>query len=83
MADTSFKHWITIFGWPKKLLSDNGLEFNNTLFRQMTNFLGIELSSGNRTAFHMQLKVLGVMGLQNDTVLLGQIMTKIVGETCC
>ena len=32
IVDRFFKHWIRIFGYSKKLLSDNGREFNNTLF---------------------------------------------------
>ena len=30
-----FKYWITIFGTPKRFLSDNGCEFNNETMRNM------------------------------------------------
>ena len=32
IVDRFFKHWIRTFGYSKKILSDNGREFNNTLF---------------------------------------------------
>ena len=43
IVDQFFINWIKIFGVPKKLLSDNGREFNNELFREMASLLGIEL----------------------------------------
>ena len=35
IVDTFIKHWIPIFGAPGKILSGNGGEFNNNLFREL------------------------------------------------
>ena len=43
IIDKVFKFWIALFGCPKKFLSDNGGEFNNTLFRDMSELLGIDV----------------------------------------
>ena len=32
IVDTFIKHWIAVFGAPGVILSDNGGEFNNSLF---------------------------------------------------
>ena len=29
IIDNVFKHWVTLFGCPKKIIADNGGEFNN------------------------------------------------------
>ena len=33
--DTFIKHWKAVFGAPDMILSDNGAEFNNSLFLNM------------------------------------------------
>ena len=38
-----FEMWIQYFGSPHKLMSDNGSEFNNGLFFEMSEMLGIEI----------------------------------------
>ena len=38
-----FKHWISLFGTPQKLLSDNGREFNNEKVRNMADLFGIKI----------------------------------------
>lgn len=38
-----FNSWITIFGAPRKIMSDNGLEFQNEEIRSMSDKLGIEM----------------------------------------
>ena len=43
IIENIFKHWISIFGCPKKFLSDNGGEFNNELFRNMAELLNVEV----------------------------------------
>ena len=40
-----FEHWIAIFGPPKMILSDNGLEFNNAAMRELGNLLNIEIKT--------------------------------------
>ena len=36
IVDTFIKHWIAVFEAPGVILSDNGGEFNNSLFLNMT-----------------------------------------------
>ena len=43
IIDKVFKFWIALFGCPKKFLSDNGGEFNNTLVRDMSELLGTDV----------------------------------------
>ena len=38
-----FTHWIAVFGCPIKFLSDNGGEYNNSLFRDMVELLNVEV----------------------------------------
>ena len=38
-----FTNWITIFGQPKKILSDNGCEFNNSIMRELGDKFGIKI----------------------------------------
>ena len=38
-----FKCWITLFGAPKKFLSDNGCEFNNSEFRTLGEKFNIKI----------------------------------------
>ena len=40
-----FKHWVSIFGAPNRLLSDNGNEFNNNVFRSMGELLNAEVQT--------------------------------------
>jgi transposase InsO family protein len=42
IIDSIFSMWITYFGAPRKFLSDNGGEFSNDSFREMTEKLNIE-----------------------------------------
>ena len=43
IADSSIKHWIVVFGAPGVILSDNGGEFNNSLFLNMGEQFNITL----------------------------------------
>ena len=45
IIDKIFKHWVALFGCPRKVLSDNGGEFNNELFRDMTQLLNTHVLS--------------------------------------
>ena len=38
-----FKHWISVFGAPRSILSDNGCEFQNKAMRELGDLLGIEI----------------------------------------
>ena len=38
-----FRNWISLFGAPKKLLSDNGLEFNNNDMRELGDLFGVKI----------------------------------------
>ena len=35
------EHWISLFGFPKKIVSDQGKEFDNQLFKQISTFSGM------------------------------------------
>ena len=39
IVDCIFKYWVSIFGCPKRILSDNGGEFNNELMRDLGELL--------------------------------------------
>lgn len=43
IIDAVMRYWIAIFGSPKKILTDNGGEFNNDEFRSMGENLNIEV----------------------------------------
>ena len=45
VIESVFKHWIALFGAPKKILSDNGSEFNDKVFRELGELLNIELKT--------------------------------------
>ena len=77
IVDKFFMNWIKIFGCPKKLLSDNGREFNNELFKEMASLLGVELLS---TAAESPWSN-GITERHN--ALIGTMMTKILEETKC
>ena len=43
IVDIFIKHWIAIFGAPEMIISDNGGEFNNTLFTNMAELFNINV----------------------------------------
>jgi transposase InsO family protein len=43
IVDRFIKHWIGIFGAPKKMFSDNGGEFENEQMKQLGHTFGIEI----------------------------------------
>ena len=45
IVDKLFKHWIVLFGPPRKFLCDNSGEFNNELLINLGEMLNIELRS--------------------------------------
>ena len=45
VIESVFKHWIALFGVLKQILSDNGSEFNNQVFRELGQLLNIEVKT--------------------------------------
>ena len=43
VIDSIMRHWVALFGSPKKILTDNGGEFNNNEFRSMGDNFNIEV----------------------------------------
>ena len=43
IIDAVMRHWVALFGSPKKILTDNGGEFNNNEFRSMGENFNIEM----------------------------------------
>ena len=43
IIDGVMRHWVALFGSPKKILTDNGGEFNNNEFRSMGENFNIEM----------------------------------------
>ena len=72
-----FTSWITIFGAPKKILSDNGCEFNNYLFREMGEGFNIKiLTTAAESPFSN-----GICERLNG--VLGNLVNKILHEAGC
>ena len=71
------KHWVRPFGCPGKLLSDNGREFNNDLFRELASLLNVELLS---TAAESPWSN-GITERHN--ALLEEMVKKVIEETGC
>ena len=42
IIDKLFQHWIAVFGCPRRFLGGNGGEFNNELFRNISELLNVE-----------------------------------------
>ena len=72
-----FVTWITIFGAPKQILSDNGGEFSNDDVRELSDIFCIELLS---TAAESPWSN-GICERLNGT--LGNIVSKIIEDTNC
>lgn len=84
------KYWISVHGAPKRILSDNGGEFDNSEFREMAEEFNIELvttpayspwSNGmlerhNQTLTDMLLKVKSDKSVDWDTALSWALMAK-------
>lgn len=51
-AENFVRHWFSLYGLPRKIISDRGPQFASDLFRAMLKRLGVE--SGLSTAFHPQ-----------------------------
>ena len=70
-------HWIAIFGSPNRFLSDNGGEFNNTDFQEMSECLNIEIHT---TAAESPWSS-GIVERHNG--VLGNMVYKILEDTNC
>ena len=72
-----FTSWITTFGAPKKILSDNGCEFNNVLFREFGEGFNIKiLTTAAESPFSN-----GICERLNG--VLGNLVNKILHESRC
>lgn len=72
-----FKSWIAVFGAPGKLLSDNGLEFNNDEMRALGEAFNIKIMTTSAESPWSN----GVCERQNAVI--GDIVRKIVDESGC
>ena len=72
-----FVSWISIFGTPQKILSDNGGEFSNSEMRELSNIFFIKLLT---TAAESPWSN-GICERLNST--LGDIVSKIIEDTGC
>ena len=52
IIDKIFKHWVALFGSLRKVLSDNGGEFNNELFRNIAQLLNTHVLSTQLLSLH-------------------------------
>lgn len=52
VADAFYKHWISRFGCPLRLTTDQGRQFESTLFHRLTQLLGCKRI--HTTAYHPQ-----------------------------
>jgi transposase InsO family protein len=43
LIESVFTHWISLFGRPRRFLSDNGGEYNNSYFLDMCDKLGVHV----------------------------------------
>jgi hypothetical protein len=77
ITDKIFKHWISIFGSPKMILSDNGREFDNELLREL----------GDR--FNVVVKTTAAESpwsngtVERHNAVLGNMVIKIVDDLKC
>ncbi len=72
-----FKHWISIFGSPKNILSDNGCEFNNSAMRELGELLNVQV----RTTAAESPWSNGITERHN--ALIGSMLDKIIEEQNC
>ena len=77
IVDEIFKIWIKIFGYPKKILVDNGGEFNNQDFRDFCENLNITIKT---TAAESPWS----NGLvERHNAIMGEGVSKVVEDTSC
>ena len=72
-----FKHWITYFGTPEAILTDNGREFNNQSFRDMAQNLNIVVrTTAAESPWSNRLN-------ERHNGILGEMMKKTLEDTHC
>ena len=72
-----FAHWISIYGIPENILSDNGGEFNNPVLRELCEKCGIFV---NTTAAESPWSN-GIVERHNEVI--GTMILKIREDTGC
>jgi hypothetical protein len=72
-----FQNWISIFGCPRKILSDNGCEFNNQEFRELGEAFNIKILN---TAAESPWSN-GMCERQNAVI--GDTVSKIISDVNC
>ena len=77
IIESVFTHWISIFGRPRRFLSDNGGEYNNENFIDMCEKLGVHvITTGAEAAWSNGI-------VERHHTLLTRNVHKIVEETGC
>lgn len=88
VAKTFFENWISRFGCPVKLTSDQGRQFESSLFMELTQFLGINKirttayhpqSNGTVERWHRSLKTSLKARLQDNTSWVQELPTILLG----
>ena len=77
LIESIFTHWISVFGRPKKFMSDNGGEYNNENFLDMCEKLGVHVvTTGAESAWSNGL-------VERHHALLARNVSKIIEDTGC
>ena len=77
IVDRIMKHWVSIFGTPVHILSDNGGEFNNELLRDVAELLGCSVMT---TAAESPWSN-GIVERHNAVI--GEMVLKILDDSKC
>ena len=77
VVEKLFMHWITIFGCPQRILSDNGREFNNAMMRELGDKVNTEVTSTAASSPWSN-------GLnEKHNAIIGAMATKVLAECKC
>ena len=77
LIESIFTHWISVFGRPKKFMSDNGGEYSNENFLDMCEKLGVHVvTTGAESAWSNGL-------VERHHALLARNVSKIIEDTGC
>ena len=77
LVESVFTHWIALFGRPRKIMSDNGGEYNNSSFIDMCDKLGVHVITTGAEAPWSN----GLVERHHD--LIARNVKKIIEETGC
>ena len=72
-----FKHWVAIFGCPRRILTDNGGEFNNDMMRELGDLLNTQILATAAEAPWQN----GMTKRHNG--ILANMINKIIEDTRC